>query len=479
MAGVELVMERTFTIGNVLAERYASVEMRRIWSREEKVLLERRFWIAVMKAQKKLGLSLDDLVIKRYEEAKEVVDLESIDRREKVTRHDVKARIDEFNALAGEQSIHLGMTSRDLTENIELFQIKKSLELISMETIGLLVLLNSRMKEHANLVMVGRSHNMPAQLTTLGKRFANTAEELLFAYERLVSLKERLPIRGLRGPVGTGQDLADLTSPEAAMIIESEVASDLGFMRILDATGQIYPRSIDFEVVSTLVQLSAAASSLATTIRLMSGAGLVSEGHKDGQVGSSAMPHKVNARSSERINGLSVILKGYLSMVSEISGDQWNEGDVSCSVVRRVALPDAFFSLDGIFQTLATILREMNVFEDVVRREVEQELPFVSTTRLLSEAIKQGMGREDAHRLIQGHALAAKDKVQHGERVMFVDDLASDGAFPLNRDRIQAIMDEIVTVNPVIEHQISRVMKRIDEVHSSQNYPSFIWHEIR
>jgi adenylosuccinate lyase len=211
----------------------------------------------------------------------------------------------------------------------------------------------------------------------------------------------------------------------------------------------------------------------------MSGAGLVSEGHKDGQVGSSAMPHKVNARSSERINGLSVILKGYLSMVSEISGDQWNEGDVSCSVVRRVALPDAFFSLDGIFQTLATILREMNVFEDVVRREVEQELPFVSTTRLLSEAIKQGMGREDAHRLIQGHALAAKDKVQHGERVMFVDDLASDGAFPLNRDSIQAIMDEIVTVNPVIEHQISRVMKRIDEVHSSQNDPSFIWHEIR
>ncbi len=438
--------------------------MTEIWSRETKIRLERQLWIAVMSAQSKHGVQIHPEEIEKYEEVLNVIDLDSIDRRESQSRHDVKARIEEFNALAGLQLIHLGMTSRDLTENVELLQIKNALILIRTQCASILQMLAEKMEKYQDLVIVGRSHNVPAQLTTLGKRFASFAEELLFAYERLESLIERLPLRGLRGPVGTSQDLVDLAGIDGAEVIEQEIVTSLGFSRTLDSTGQIYPRSIDFEVISTLVQLSSAPSSFAKTLRLMSGAGLVSEGFKEGQVGSSAMPHKMNARSSERINGLAVILKGYLSMISGITGDQWNEGDVSCSVVRRVALPDAFFTLDGINQAFATILTEMVVFVDRITVEVEDELPFVATTRLLIEATKRGLGREDAHKIIQEHSLIALKVKRSGKSHSFIQNLGSDTRFPLNVDEVARVLEQTKTQSGNSDSQISRVSKKISKM---------------
>jgi adenylosuccinate lyase len=460
MAGMELVMERTFAIGNVLAERYGSSKMRQIWSQEEKIRLERNLWIAVMKSQAKHGMQISPTDIGRYEAAVDQIDLDSIDRRERELRHDVKARIEEFNSLTGLQLIHLGMTSRDVTENVELVQVRDSLLLIRLEVAGILNLLADRMNEYSDLVLVGRSHNVPAQLTTFGKRLATIATELLFALERLDILISRLPLRGLRGPVGTGQDLQDLVG-NAAKSVEMEIADLLGFDRLLSSTGQIYPRSIDFEVISTLVQLAAAPSNFATLIRLMSGQGLISEGFKEGQVGSSAMPHKVNARSSERINGLAVVLKGHLSMVSEISGDQWNEGDVSCSVVRRVALPDAFFALDGIFQTMATIMSEMVLFRDAIAKEVERELPFTSTTRLLIEAVKRGVGREDAHKIIQTHSLAALQKTRIGESHSFFQDIGADVNLPISTDEALGVAIDYQDLIGDSKRHVDEVLERI------------------
>lgn len=459
--------ESTTVILNVLAERYASKEMRQIWSREEKIRLERNLWIAVMKAQSKHGVPISPEEISKYEAVVDQIDLGSIDDRERHLRHDVKARIEEFNSLAGLQLIHLGMTSRDLTENVELVQVRNSLGLIRSEVIGILNLFASRMNQYSDLVIVGRSHNVPAQLTTFGKRLATVATELLFALERLDSLISRLPLRGLRGPVGTGQDLLDLVGDDADLV-ESEVAQGLGFDRILPSTGQIYPRSIDFEVISTLVQLASAPSNFATLTRLMSGQGLMSEGFKEGQVGSSAMPHKINARSSERINGLSVVLKGYLSMVSEISGNQWNEGDVSCSVVRRVALPDAFFTIDGIFQTMATILGEMVLFEEAISKEVERELPFTSTTRLLMEAVRRGMGREDAHKIIQRHSLSALEKSRKGEDHSFLRDIGADVNLPISMDEALGIAIDHTQLVGNSKIQIETVSERVALLGSNQ-----------
>ncbi len=372
-------------IPNVLAARYASEELVRIWSPEEKVRAERRLWIAVLAAQRDLGIELPDGVIEAYQAVVDDVDLASIAAREKVTRHDVKARIEEFSALAGHEHIHKGMTSRDLTENVEQLQIRASLELISGRVVAALARLARLAVEHGATVMVGRSHNVPAQATTLGKRFANAAEELLLAYQRIDDLMRRYPLRGIKGPVGTGADQLDLFDGDEAKVtaLEARVAEHLGFASVLTSVGQVYPRSLDFDVVSALAQAAAGPSSLATTIRLMAGQELVTEGFKAGQVGSSAMPHKMNTRSCERINGLAVVVRGYLSMIGELAGDQWNEGDVSCSVVRRVAMPDAFFALDGLFQTFLTVLDEFGAYPAVIARELDRYLPFLATTKVL------------------------------------------------------------------------------------------------
>ena len=183
---------------------------------------------------------------------------------------------------------------------------------------------------------------------------------------------------------------------------------------MLTSVGQVYPRSLDFDVVSALVQLVAGPSNLATTIRLMAGIELVTEGFKEGQVGSSAMPHKMNTRSCERVNGLAVVLRGHLSMVGELAGDQWNEGDVSCSVVRRVALPDAFFAVDGLFQTFLTVLDEFGVFPAVIQRELDRYLPFLTTTKVLMAAVRNGVGREEAHEAIKEHAVAVALEMRQG-----------------------------------------------------------------
>jgi adenylosuccinate lyase len=458
-------------IPNVLAGRYASAELVSLWSAEEKVRAERRLWIAVLRAQHDLGRPVPAGVIEAYEQARDRIDLDSITARERVTRHDVKARIEEFCALAGHEYIHQGMTSRDLTENVEQMQVRASLLLIRDRVVAALARLARLAAEHTATVLVGRSHNVAAQATTLGKRFATAAQELLVAYQRLEDLIDRYPLRGVKGPVGTAADQLDLLDgdPDKLAALERRVAAHLGFTRVLDSVGQVYPRSLDFDVVSALVQLAAAPSSLALTIRLMAGHELVTEGFRAGQVGSSAMPHKMNTRSCERINGLAVVLRGQLSMVGELAGDQWNEGDVSCSVVRRVALPDAFFAADGLFETLLTVLDEFGAYPAVIAAELDRYLPFLATTRILVAAVRRGVGREAAHEVIKEHAvavaLAMREKGTAGNDLF--DRLAADDRLGLRRAEIDALVADRATFVGAAPAQVAAVVAAVEAVVSA------------
>ncbi len=450
---------------SILADRYASSAMREIFSPESKIIAERKLWIAVMRAQSTLGHAISKDVITDYEKVITRVDLSSIDAREKQLRHDVKARIEEFNALAGHEVIHAGMTSRDLTENIEAFQIRNGLEIVHSKVVALLARLGERAVQYADQPIAGRSHNVPAQITTLGKRFASAAEELLFAYERLVALQDRYPMRGIKGPVGTAQDSIDLLgSSKAHLTLENAIAKELGFKKVLDSTGQIYPRSFDYDVVTTLVQIASSPSSLATSIRLMAGAELVTEGFKAGQVGSSAMPHKMNTRSCERVNGLAVVLRGQASMVGELSGDQWNEGDVACSVVRRVALPDAFYAIDGLLETMLTVLDEFGAFPKVIAAELDRYLPFLATTKILMAAVKAGVGRELAHEVIKGHSVKAALGMREGLKNTLLDDLAQDNRLPFDRSELDRLISKPIEFTGEAREQISRVVARINAV---------------
>lgn len=453
-------------IPNILSQRYASQAMTRIWSPQQKVVLERRLWIAVMRAQRRLGVEIADGVIRDYEEVVDVVDLASIARREAVTRHDVKARIDEFCALAGHEQIHRGMTSRDLTENVEQTQIRDSLLLVRDRLVAILARLSALAESNIGVVMVARTHNVAAQATTLGKRFADVAEETMGGLERLEDLITRYPMRGIKGPVGTRLDQLDLLGDASAVDeFEREIADHLGFDRVLESVGQIYPRSLDFDVVSALVQSVCGPASAATTVRLMAGNELITEGFRAGQVGSSAMPHKMNARSAERVGALRVVLDGHLTMASGLAGRQWNEGDVSCSVVRRVMLPDAFMAAEGLLQTALGVFDELGVFRAMISAELQRDLPFLATTRILSAAVNSGLGREEAHELIKEHAVAAVLARREGEGDgEFTERIADDPRIPLDGTDLAALLSHPLDFTGTADRQVASVVARVREI---------------
>lgn len=463
----------TDRIDHVLAGRYASPEMRAIWSPRGRVVMEREFWIAVMKAQRDLGLDIPQEAIEAYERVKDQVDLESINARERVTRHDVKARIEEFCDLAGYQHIHKGMTSRDLTENVEQLQVWRSMKLIHDKAVAALTRMSRRAQEWKGLVFAARTHNVAAQASSMGKRVAMFGEELLHWVRAWQSVMERYPVRGIKGAVGTQLDQLSLFGKKAETVLQLEqrICAHLGLPTMWVNVGQVYPRSLDFEVISGLVGLASAPSSFCKTWRLMVGHELCTEGFAKGQTGSSAMPHKMNPRSCERVNGFHSILKGHLTMIAGISGDQWNEGDVSCSVVRRCVLPDAFYAADGLFETYLTVLDRMKVHESVVRTELERYLPFLMTTTMLMAAVKKGVGREEAHEIIKEHAVAVSQDLRSGKisRNDLLERLGADARLRLSAEEIQRLYAEGAGETGMAAHQVDTFCEQVKKI--TEAYP--------
>ena len=294
------------------------------------------------------------------------------------------------------------------------------------------------------LVITARTHNVAAQPTTFGKRIAMNGEELLGALDMLNHLIETYPVRGLKGAVGTQMDQLSLFDGDAekASQLEQKVCSHLGIPEVFTNVGQVYPRSLDMRTVSALADIASGPSSLCRTLRLMAGHETASEGFAKGKTGSSAMPHKMNSRSCERVNGFHVILKGHVTMAGGLAGDQWNEGDVSCSVVRRLMLPDAFYAIDGLFETFLTVLGQMDAYPAVIEAENNHYLPFLMTTTIMMEAVKAGVGREAAHSAIKEHAVATVNDLRAGKikENNLPERLASDDRIPLSLEQLSEII---------------------------------------
>jgi adenylosuccinate lyase len=439
--------------------------MRQLWSEEGKVRLERRLWVAVLKAQRDLGIDVPDDAVAAYEAHLDDVDLESIREREARTRHDVKARIEEFCALAGFEHVHKGMTSRDLTDNVEQFQVLSGLRLLLPKYVHLIDRLRQRAVEWRDLVIVARTHHAAAQPTTMGKRLAAFGQEMLVALGRLEHLVDTYPLRGLQGAVGTGLDQLTLFDGDTDRVaqLQQRVMDHLGVSRSLGAVGQVYPRSLDFDAITCLYQLGGGVANLARTVRLMAGAETATEGFARGQVGSSAMPHKMNTRSTERINGLQLVLGGYAHMAGGLVGDQWFEGDVSCSVVRRVALPDSFFAFDGLLETALHVVDDMGVYEAVLARELERYLPFLATTTLLMEGVRRGGGREEVHEAIKEHAVAAALALRAGGTDNdLAERLGGDERIPLSAGQIGQVLSRSADFVGLAREQVDRFSADVD-----------------
>lgn len=430
---------------NVLSSRYTTQAINDIFSEKGKTIAERDLWIAVMKAQNDLGLDIPLEVISKYEAARENVDLARINEIEKRTKHDVKAKIEAFVEAAGTlEKIHQGMTSRDLTDNVEQMQIKSASKIIFGKYVAVLKRMLDKAQEYEPVILTARTHHQPAQPTLLGRRFAMWAEELcihLYEFEHFI---DTYPLRGIKGPVGTQFDMLTLLrSKQNVMTLERLVARELGFNSLLDSTGQVYPRSLDYALVSKLAALASACENFAKGMRLMAGYELVTEGFKEGQVGSSAMPHKMNTPHSERICGLAELLKMYADGASRICGDQWEEGDVSCSVVRRVIIPDSFYASDGLVETTLNVLGSMGTYPVVIEQEVDRYLPFLATTEMLMTALQHGIGRETAHQLIKKHAVEAALDLRKGIHPSLAEKLSQEEVFwaaGITKETLEAIL---------------------------------------
>lgn len=453
-------------IPDVLASRYASQAMKALWSPKGRILCERELWIAVLKAQQELGVPVKTGAIEAYERVKGKIDLASIAKRERVNHHDVKARIDEFCDLAGFQEIHKGMTSRDLTENTEQLQILSSLKLLREKAVAALYRLSLAAEKGKSLMITARTHNAAAQPTTWGKRLAMFGQEILSALTPLDSFIRHYAVKGIQGAVGTQLDLITLFNGDQNKVaaFHRAIGRYLGVETALNAVGQIYPRSLDFQAASTVSALCSGPGSFATTLRLMAGFETASEGFSKGQVGSSAMPHKMNSRSCERIQSLRVIVNGFLSMLNEISGTQWNEGDVSCSAVRRVALPGLFYAADGIYETFLTILDQMQLFPAVIEQENEHYFPFLCTTTLLMEAVKKGAGRETAHEAIKEHAVQTVLELREGrlKKNNLLERLAADSRLGLSLPELEAVLSHGEALTGDAERQVERFREAVD-----------------
>lgn len=466
-------------IPNVIADRYASTPMLINFSPQEKVIKERELWIAVMQAQKDLGLDIPQFNIDAYRKVKDKVDLDSIRKRERKLRHDEKARLEEFNDLAGQQNAHEGLTSRDMSDNIEQMEIRDGLHIIRDRAVATLARLGRLALENSELVYAGRTHNAPAQPSLIGKLFSDSGEELLHGLNKVEALIENYPLRGIKGAMGTQTDQLQLFDGDGKKVeeLEKRVAEFLGFKHLLGSVGQIYPRSLDHEVVSTLYQLVSGPANLALTMRLMAGNEQATEGFKEGQVGSSAMPHKMNARTAERIRGLKSVLAGHITMASAISGEQWYGGDVSDSSPRRVFIPDSFFATDGIFQSMLTVLDECGFYPAVINRELERYLPFLTTTRLLMTAVKSGVGREKAHSAIRDHSVKVALDIRAGGEGKndLLDRLSNDQRLGLSKEHLQEALSSPIEFVGTAPQQIKDFVAKVDKV--VKKYPEAATYE--
>jgi adenylosuccinate lyase len=452
---------------NVLSLRYATDELNKIFSEKGKILYERELWLSILKAQKELGVNVPTEAIKAYEDVKKDIDLDLIKEIELRTKHDVKAKIEAFNQAAGGfEYLHMGMTSRDLTDNVEQIQIKEASKLIKGKYVSVLRHLIDKADEFRHIEITGRTHHQAAQTTLLGRRFSMWAEELFIHLSEFERFLESYPLRGIKGAIGTQLDMVNiLGSAEKAEELDNKVAEQLGFKVTLSSTGQVYPRSLDYKLISHLASLASACENFSKTLRLMAGFELVTEGFLTGQVGSSVMPHKMNTRSSERIGALSRLIMMFADGASRLMGDQWEEGDVSCSAIRRIIIPNVFYATDGLIETTLTVLNNMGTYPATINKELNRYLPFLATTQILSLALKQGIGREKAHSIIKKHAIseALKMREEGSSENNLVMLLAEDTMFKeagITEKELSAVLGDQIHFVGNAQRQIDAVKKK-------------------
>jgi adenylosuccinate lyase len=436
---------------NPLVERYASAEMSRIFSDTYKFRTWRRLWLALAESQQDLGLDIPNIAIDQMRSRLEDIDLGRAAELEQRLRHDVMAHVHHFGELApaARAVIHLGATSAYVTDNTELLQHRDALQLVKRRLLACIAALGDFARQHRGLATLGFTHFQTAQPTTVGKRATLWIQDLLLDLEEIEHRLATLRFRGARGTTGTEASFLTLFDGDHGLVEElnRRIAEKLGFERLYPVTGQTYTRKSDYAFLATLTGIALSTSKFANDLRLLAHLREIEEPYESEQIGSSAMPYKRNPMRAERINALARHVIALSLDPAMTAAAQWLERTLDDSANRRIAIPEAYLAIDAVLLILHNVSAGLVVRPAIIRRRLEQELPFLVTEAVLMRAVLRGGDRQDLHERIRQHAVAAANRIkEEGAPNDLVERIAHDAAIGLTREELRETLDPALHV---------------------------------
>ena len=429
-----------------LSSRYASREMLYLFSPDKKFTTWRRLWIALARAEMKLGLPITQAQIDEMEQHKDDIDYEAAARYERQLRHDVMAHIHAFGDLCPTAMpiIHLGATSCFVGDNTDVILMREGLELLRGKLVNLIDRLTKFAMEYRAMPTLGFTHFQPAQLTTVGKRATLWVNELVMDLEELEHRIDSLQFRGVKGTTGTQASFLELFGGDQEKVrqLEKLVSQEMGFEKVVPVCGQTYSRKMDANVLATLSGIAQSAGKFATDLRLLSHLKEMEEPFQEKQIGSSAMPYKRNPMRCERICSLARYVIVDALNPAFTSYNQWFERTLDDSANKRISIPEACLAVDAILQIYLNVTDGLKVYPKVIERRLREELPFMATENIMMDAVKRGGDRQALHERIRIHSVAAGKVVkEEGGQNDLVDRIAGDPMFGLTKEEILAHMD--------------------------------------
>ncbi len=434
---------RTERADNPLADRYASAEMSRLFSPQFKFETWRRLWLWLAEEERRLGLPIPEEATAQMREHLSAIDFEAAAREEERTRHDVMAHVRVFGAAApaARGIIHWGATSAYVSDNADLMRMREGLLLVDRRLVGVLRRLRDFALAHRDLPALAYTHYQPAQPTTVGKRAALWASDLLSDLEAVRAARAGMRFLGAKGATGSQASFLMLFQGDSAKVeeLDAALARRAGFARRQLVSGQTYSRKQDDTVVHVLSGLAQSSHKIGTDLRLLQHDGELEEPFESGQIGSSAMPYKRNPMRAERLCALARHVIALSLDTAMTAATQWLERSLDDSANKRIAVPEAFLASDGILVLLENVVAGLVVHPEVARRRLEDQIPFLATENLLMEAVRRGGDRQDLHEKLRVHARASADRMtREGGRPDLFDRLGSDEAFGMRPEELAA-----------------------------------------
>lgn len=444
--------------------RYASKQMQYIFSADNKFRTWRRLWIALARAEQKLGLDISDEQIAQMEQYKDDINYDVAEKREKEVRHDVMSHIYAYGQQAPKAKpiIHLGATSCYVGDNTDVIVMRQGMELVRDKLCTVIQLLADFADQYKQLPCLAYTHLQPAQLTTVGKRATLWINELLMDYEELESRLANLSLLGQKGTTGTQASFMDLFNGDGEKIdqLEQMIAHEMGFERVVPVSGQTYSRKVDAQILNTLSGIAQSAYKFANDLRILASFKEMEEPFEEHQIGSSAMPYKRNPMRSERICALARYVITNSLNPAYTASTQWFERTLDDSANKRIAVAEAFLAVDSILNIYINVADGLVVYPKMIEQRVMRELPFMATENIMMEAVKKGADRQEMHERIRQHSLAAAEQVKvFGRENDLVSRIAADPAFGLTEEEIRRVLDPTLFIGRCPQ-QVERFLQR-------------------